>query len=254
GNGGITLQNAGVAVAALDPGKAFGSSAAGPLQFRVSAGGVTGDWQPLATLVRLPEFKELKCPVTPELACKLAGANLFLVDSISTDARFDHPVQVPDGFPGTALPVPHPAGPLYVKLRDDPAVISTVALNVEQLPPSSNEVARAAERHAAAHIEETSSASSSAQSAPPAPSAPPPAPATVAPPASAPPIPASAPASAPAPPAASPAAPPAASPTAPPAAAPAALPPVPPSVPASSTAAPPSSLSGPASSAAAPPS
>ncbi|HEY6453562.1 MAG TPA: hypothetical protein VIX87_13305, partial [Steroidobacteraceae bacterium] len=253
GNGGITLQNAGVAVAALDPGKAFGSSAAGPLQFRVSAGGVTGDWQPLATLVRLPELKELKCPVTPELACKLAGANLFLVDSISTDARFDHPVQVPDGFPGTALPVPHPAGPLYVKLRDDPAVISTVALNVEQLPPSSNEVARAAERHAAAHIEETSSASSGAQKAPAAPSAPPPDPATVAPPASAPPIPASAPAPAPstAPPST---APPATSPSAPPAASPTALPPAPPAVPASSTAAPPSSLSSPPSSAAAPPS
>src|SRR6202167_3247688 len=82
-NGGITLQNATVAVAALDPAKAFGFSAAGPLQFRVVAGGVAGDWHPLATLVRLPLLKELKCPATAELACKLSGSNLFLVDSIA---------------------------------------------------------------------------------------------------------------------------------------------------------------------------
>ncbi|MGA8707716.1 MAG: hypothetical protein WB646_12090, partial [Steroidobacteraceae bacterium] len=143
GNG-IMLQNASVAVAALDPAKAFGFSASGPLQFRVIASGVAGDWQPLATLVRLPVLRELKCPATPELACKLTGTNLFLVESISNDSRFDRPTQVPDGFPGSALPVPHPTvDHLYVKLRDDPSVIHVAAIGVQQLPSSAEEAERA---------------------------------------------------------------------------------------------------------------
>jgi hypothetical protein len=104
----MTLENSHVAVATLNPAKAFGSSAFGPLQYRVNAKGVTGDWQPLATLVRLPVLKDIKCPAAAELACKLSGANLFLIDSVSSDAQFTHPVQVPDGFLGSALPVPHP--------------------------------------------------------------------------------------------------------------------------------------------------
>jgi hypothetical protein len=153
GNGGITLEDTTVAVATLDPAKAFGLSAFGPLKFRVVAGAVAGDWQPLATLVRLPHLAALKCPATPELACKLSGANLFLVDAVSSDPKFRHPVEVPDGFPGYALPVPHPVdGQLYVRLRDDPSVINLAALGVEQLPPSPEEAARAAARHAAAHV------------------------------------------------------------------------------------------------------
>jgi hypothetical protein len=153
-DGGITLEDSKVAVATLDPAKAFGPSAFGPLQFRVVANGVTGDWRPLATLVRLPVLKDLKCPATPELACKLSGSNLFLVDSVSSNPQFDHPVQVPDGFPGYALPVPHPTdGQLYVKLRDDPSVVNLAALGTQQLPPSPDEAARAPARHAAAHGE-----------------------------------------------------------------------------------------------------
>jgi len=143
-NGGITLENAQVAVATLNPAKAFGTSAFGPLQFRVAAKGITGDWQPLGTLVRLPVLKDLACPATPELACKLSGANLFLVDSVSNDPGFSHPVQVPDGFLGSALPVPHPtAGPLYVKLRDNPSVINTTTLEMQQLPASPGDLTRA---------------------------------------------------------------------------------------------------------------
>ena len=47
-------------------------------------------------------LKDLTCPSTPELACKLTGFNLFLVESVSSDPQFKHPVQVPDGFPGYA--------------------------------------------------------------------------------------------------------------------------------------------------------
>jgi hypothetical protein len=150
-NGGITLENSKVAVATLDPTKALGSSAFGPLIFRTVVNGVAGDWQPLATLVRLPLLRELKCPASAELACKLSGANLFLVQAVSSDADFKHAVEVPDGFPGYSLPVPHPVNDvLYVKLRDDPTVVSRATLSAQQLPPSPQEIAQAAERQAAA--------------------------------------------------------------------------------------------------------
>src|SRR6202000_487630 len=124
-NGGAMLENAQVAVATLNPAKVFGAASFGPLQFRVNSKGVVGDWQPLANLVRLPTLKELKCPATPELACKLSGSNLFLIDSLADDPQFTHPVKVPDGFLGAALPVLHPkGGSLYVKLRDDPSTVN----------------------------------------------------------------------------------------------------------------------------------
>lgn len=135
-NGGITLENSKVAVATFDPTRALGSSAFGPLVFRTILNGVAGDWQPLATLVRLPQLRELKCPASPDLACKLSGSSLFLVDSVSGESDFTHAVQVPDGFPGFSLPVPHPDnGVLYVRLRDDPNVVSRATLSAQPLPP-----------------------------------------------------------------------------------------------------------------------
>jgi hypothetical protein len=150
GNGAITLENSNVAVAKLSPLKAFGSSAFGPLRFRVVANGVMGDWQTLATLVRLPVLKELKCPATTDLPCKLFGSDLFLVDSVSNEAQFSHPVQVPDGFTGYSLSVPHPTdGQLFVKLRDDPSAIHSVALSTQELS-SALESGHVAVRRAAA--------------------------------------------------------------------------------------------------------
>ena len=169
-NGTITLEDAKVAVATLDPAKVFGPSAFGPLQFRVLENGVAGDWQPLATLVRLPELKDLTCPATPELACKLSGANLFLVEAVSGDAHFEHAVQVPDGFPGYALPVPHPAtGVLYVKLRDDPSVVNSAALGVQQLTPSAEDASRAPARQAAVRTDEAPAPGSASHALPEAP-------------------------------------------------------------------------------------
>ncbi len=184
GNGGIMLADSQVAVATLDPSKAFGTSTYGPLQFRVVASGAVGDWHPLATLVRLPVLRELKCPATADLACKLSGSNLFLVEAVSNDPKFAHPVQVPDGFPGYALPVPHPTdGPLYVKLRDYPSVINTSALSAQSLPPSPDEAARAEVRHEA-HASPTTPTESAPQQSPsaaPPPPAPPAPPTTTAP-------------------------------------------------------------------------
>jgi hypothetical protein len=125
----MTSQNAKVAVATLDPAKALGASAFGPLRFRRVVDGVAGDWLPLATLVRLPALTELRCPATSG-GCMLLGANLFLLDSISDESQFQRPTQIPDGFTGTQLPVPRPVdGRLYLKLRDDPAVVSIATLD-----------------------------------------------------------------------------------------------------------------------------
>jgi hypothetical protein len=159
-NGGMMLANAQVAVITLNPAKAFGGSAFGPLQFRVNAKGVLGDWIPLANLVRLPTLKELKCPATAELACKLTGANLFLIDSVANDKDFAQPVKVPDGFLGSALPVPHPkSGPLYVRLRDDPSVVNPTLLTAQDIPPSSEESTRAPARNSALRSENQPGAS-----------------------------------------------------------------------------------------------
>lgn len=60
-------------------------------------------------------------------ACTLHGSNLFLIDSIASDAAFTHSIQVPEGFAGQTLNVPRPAAKtLYVKLRDDPDVVNTL--------------------------------------------------------------------------------------------------------------------------------
>ncbi|HVT97667.1 MAG TPA: hypothetical protein VHE33_09180 [Acidobacteriaceae bacterium] len=139
-NGGMTLETSKVALATLDPDKAFGASAFGPLKFRVVEDSTAGDWQPLATLVRLPELHDLKCPPGDDQQCRLSGSNLFLVDSVASDPEFAHPIQVPDGFPGYVLPVPHPeGGQLYLKLRDDPSVVNQVTLAAEKLPPPPGE-------------------------------------------------------------------------------------------------------------------
>ncbi len=136
-SGGLTLENRQIAVATLDPSQALGPSTFGPLQFRVRSGDVAGDWQPLATLVRLPSLSDLRCPEAADSPCNLSGANLFLIDSIATSDRFTDPVKVPDGFLGNSIDVPRPAGEqIYLKLRDDPAVINPVSLGVRRDPPA----------------------------------------------------------------------------------------------------------------------
>jgi hypothetical protein len=125
---GLTLEDPQVAIASLDTGKAFGSSAAGRLRYRIVEDGVAGDWQPLAILVRLPVLRDLRCPTDLGRPCKLSGAGLFLLNALSNDPAFEHAVRVPDGFPGSVLSVPHPVdGRLFVKLRDDPSAVDLVA-------------------------------------------------------------------------------------------------------------------------------
>ncbi|HUI41541.1 MAG TPA: hypothetical protein VL523_06200 [Terriglobia bacterium] len=132
GDGSLTLQDSSTVVAVLDPSKSLGSSAFGPLRFRpLDASGAAGDWQKLATLVRVPGLQELRCPRRPDLACTLTGTNLFLIDSVAADPQFAKSVPVPVGFVGSTLSVPRPSGTeFYLKLRDDPAVVDTATLPI----------------------------------------------------------------------------------------------------------------------------
>jgi len=131
-DGDLILQNSQTLVATLDPLKSFGPSAFGPLHFRpVDIDGGNGDWQTLATLVRVPTLKEIRCPDSPDKQCRLIGSNLFLIDSIASDPQFTHSISVPVGFPDSALSVPRPNGTLlYIKLRDDFAMVNSLVLPV----------------------------------------------------------------------------------------------------------------------------
>ncbi|MGA8090654.1 MAG: hypothetical protein WCA10_25490 [Terracidiphilus sp.] len=139
-DGTLMLEDANTALGVVEPFSKFGSSAFGPLQARaVSADGVAGEWLSLGTLVRLPGFKELHCPHSVSRPCTLTGTNLFLADSIAASPDFDNAVNVPADFTGTQLIVPHPAGGvLYLKLRDDPDTVQTLALTVMPITPGTS--------------------------------------------------------------------------------------------------------------------
>jgi len=131
-DGSLMLEDAHTAVGNVEPLARFGASAFGPVRLRVvSSDGATGEWLPLGTLVRLPGFKELRCPRSASKACMLSGTNLFLAASFADTPSFDNPTDVPPQFTGAQIIVPHPInGVLYLKLRDDPETVQTLALPV----------------------------------------------------------------------------------------------------------------------------
>ncbi len=151
GDGSLVLQDTQTAMAFLSPVKAFGVSAFGPLQLRaVAENGITGDWIPLGTLVRLPVITGLGCSkpalhtqTTPIAAggvagtdsgCTLTGSNLFLVDAIASDATFSTAQTVPLGFAADTMSVPRPVDghTLFLKLRDDPSSAVTITVPGQQ--------------------------------------------------------------------------------------------------------------------------
>jgi hypothetical protein len=138
-DGRLVLQDAQTALGILEPQKAFGASAFGPLRLRAITHGVQlGDWQHLGTLVRIPALKEVRCPSSDPKTCFLLGANMFLLTAVATNPDFDPSTDVPDGFIGQALAIARSSGgPLYLKLRDDPLVVQTATLPVVHgpLPP-----------------------------------------------------------------------------------------------------------------------
>ena len=131
-DGSLMLEDAKTAMGTVDPLARFGPSAFGPVAVRAtSADGVPGDWLPLGTLVRVPGFKELRCPRVLSKPCTLTGTNLFLISSIGTTPDDNDSTDVPPDFTGMQLSVPHPAnGLLYIWLRDDPATAQTLAMAV----------------------------------------------------------------------------------------------------------------------------
>jgi hypothetical protein len=131
-DGNLVMQDAQTVLATFEPLKSFGPSAFGPLRFRaISDEARYGDWLPLATLVRLPQLKEIRCPDSPDKQCRLSGANLFLLESVASDPQFTHNVPVPAGFAESSLSVPRPNGTLlYVKLRDEAGTANMAVLPV----------------------------------------------------------------------------------------------------------------------------
>ncbi|MDP9161651.1 MAG: hypothetical protein M3O09_15640 [Acidobacteriota bacterium] len=136
-DGSLVLQDSQNVLAQLDPMKSFGASAFGSLRFRpVQVGGRNGDWQPLTSLVRVPALNKIRCSGSAaDKECTLSGSNLFLLDSIASDEQFKNSVSVPPGFRDSTISIPRPTGDLlYIKLRDDPSVVSAV-----MVPESSRE-------------------------------------------------------------------------------------------------------------------
>ncbi|HTJ28921.1 MAG TPA: hypothetical protein VL346_00380 [Acidobacteriaceae bacterium] len=145
-DGGMLLEDAHTAVVTIDPLARFGSSAFGPIQLRaISPAGVTGDWVPLGTLVRLPGFSAssaLKCPRNQSRPCQLSGSNLFLITAVGSTPQMDNAVDVPADMTSGAIQVPNigrpatpppgtpggPQGTLYVRLRDDPDTVQQLSL------------------------------------------------------------------------------------------------------------------------------
>jgi len=168
-DGSLILEDARTAMGSVEPRTRFGNSAFGPVRVRViSTNGATGDWIPLGTLVRLPGFKELRCPHAAGKPCSLSGANLFLADSISATPDFANPTEVPQDFTGTQLTVPHPVnGVLYVKLRDDPATVQTLTLPVTLVSPAESRAAAAQAQPASAPVPTASPDPAGAESSAP---------------------------------------------------------------------------------------
>jgi hypothetical protein len=139
-DGTLMLEDANTALGVVEPLARFGSSAFGPVQVRaMSADGVTGDWLALGTLVRMPGFKELRCPRAFTKPCTLTGTNLFLATSISASPEFDNATEIPADFTRTQLSVSRPInGTLYLRLRDDPTTVQTLAMTVASIAPATS--------------------------------------------------------------------------------------------------------------------
>lgn len=127
----LVLQDDHTAVATVDPLRAFGQSAFGKLQVRpVAEDGTSGDWTQLGTLVRTPQITAIRCTTVDAPTCAIDGRNFFLVQSFGAAKDFAKSADVPTGFAENTFSVPTPADgtTLYLRLRDDPDVISALTL------------------------------------------------------------------------------------------------------------------------------
>jgi hypothetical protein len=122
----LRLEGPDVMVARFDP-ATLGPSAFGPLQFRIVRGGETSDWQPLATLARLPRIDGVDCAGGGTPGCTLRGDGLYLIAAVSPTRALDQAVPVPQGYTGATLAAPAAVdGSLYLRLRDAPDDVVTL--------------------------------------------------------------------------------------------------------------------------------
>jgi hypothetical protein len=137
----LMLQDDHTAVATLEPLKAFGQSAFGKLQMRpVAEDGTPGNWTALGVLVRAPHITAIHCTTADAATCTVDGSNLFLVQSFDAAKDFAKPTDVPTGFAESNFTVPTPAdgATLYLKLRDDPNSVATLALPTPVQKPTTS--------------------------------------------------------------------------------------------------------------------
>jgi hypothetical protein len=125
----LQIQGNDIVVAVFDPAK-LGPAAFGPLQFRLVRETGASDWQPLATLARLPRITSVDC--APGGECVVKGERLFLIETIGSGKG--KPLTISEGFTGDTIRVPRPAGDrLALRLRDAPGEEVTLPLRA---PPS----------------------------------------------------------------------------------------------------------------------
>ena len=137
---GLMLQDQQTVIASFVPAQLLGASTFGRLEFRViDSRGVAGAWQALPKVVRLPQLKEIRCPLSLNSKCTLTGDHLYLLAAISAEPSMKHAVKIPGGFTGASVEIPRPSGStIFIKLRDDPDTADPVLLPVMPLLPSAN--------------------------------------------------------------------------------------------------------------------
>ena len=173
-DGTLMLEDARTALGTVEPLARFGPSAFGPLRARaISSDGVPGEWMNLGTLVRIPAFKELRCPRSTAKPCTLTGNNLFLAQTIGSTQDLSSGVEIPPDFTGAQLSVPHPVnGQLYLKLRDDPSTVQTLSMPVTPAtlaqPPAAGQPATPAQASAPASSQQPSQSTAQPPVQPPA--------------------------------------------------------------------------------------
>ncbi len=114
-SGAVQRVGADVAVTTIAPQAVFGPAVSGALRFRPWRSGAAGEWQALATLVRLPALTAIVCTDR----CTVTGRDLFLLRAIGGRADMAEATVLPGGFVGTTVTAPAAGeGTLFLQLHD----------------------------------------------------------------------------------------------------------------------------------------
>jgi hypothetical protein len=148
-NNSLILEDPQAVLATLQPLKAFGDSAFGPIRLRaVAPDGSAGEWLPLVTLVRLPTISGLSCPVaaaapqpsTSTLATSAAPAAGSVTPApASTESKATPASPAPNSAPVTPgeADTAAPQGPPKAAPPAAPSQTATSAAPPAATPPAS---------------------------------------------------------------------------------------------------------------------